>query len=144
MTNLPDLNVFLWPLVWTLYWSLSWYVLSLLNKPMNRIFKTLSCPVEHVWVDSGLPAAVRLVRVRSVSCGAALWQKHAAGGESELRQPGDCSVPEAVGHLHRPGFHLRCQRVSPECDHSRQGSERFYMYNSRWFTEFRSNMIKRY
>lgn len=57
-------------------------------------------PAEHVRVDSGLPSAVRLVRVRPVPRGSALRQKHAGGGESELRQPVYCTLPEAVGHLH--------------------------------------------
>lgn len=74
------------------------------------------CAVEHVGVDSGLPSAVRLVRVGPVPRGSALWQKHAAGGEPELRQPVHGPLPEAVGHRHRRAFYLRCQRVSPQAD----------------------------
>lgn len=82
----------------------------------NDIWVLFPAPVEHVRVDSGLPSAVRLVRIRPVPRGSALRQKHAAGGESGLRQPVYCTVPEAVGHRHRRGFYLRRQRVSPESD----------------------------
>lgn len=69
-------------------------------------------PIEHVGVDAGLPSTVRLVRVRPVPRGSALWSQYAGGGESELWQPDDGPLPEAFGHFHWCGFHLRCERVS--------------------------------